>query len=395
MSMQFSEKEKENYFLSQPHQPFFVLGFINAILSMLIFMLSYKGVLSLSINVAAFHTYSLVYLLFTPAFLAFVFTTFPRFAQTSTIKKPLYIKIFLLFVLGSILFFIGIFINPIIYKVGMLILLFSHVWSILTLSSIYMNSKIEDKHDLFWILTAMIFGLISHLLFILGESFSYSLQTIATQIAIYLYLFLVTFSVAQRMVPFFSHCMIEKNTSILKIITILLALRIILELVYPHLGFIADLALGLIIGKEILRWKLPFPNQNPLLWILHVSIFWVPVAFLFAAVSNLTTLLNGTSFILLDIHTLMLGFVFTILIGFGTRVTLGHSGNMMQADKLVILLFYWTQIVVLVRLLVSFFAAFGWDYMILFDISATVWIVMFVFWGVRFFAVLIKGKKIS
>ncbi|HIC99687.1 MAG TPA: hypothetical protein EYP08_08775, partial [Pyrodictiaceae archaeon] len=39
------------------------------------------------------------------------------------------------------------------------------------------------------------------------------------------------------------------------------------------------------------------------------------------------------TFLALDIHMLLLGFVFTILIGFGTRVTIGHSGNMMQADK--------------------------------------------------------------
>jgi uncharacterized protein involved in response to NO len=91
----------------------------------------------------------------------------------------------------------------------------------------------------------------------------------------------------------------------------------------------------------------------------------------------------------------MLGFLFTILIGFGTRVTLGHSGNMMQADRWVKNLFIWTQVVVVVRLLTSIVAAWGYNYMVLFDISITVWLLMFILWAIRFFAVLIKGKRLK
>jgi len=111
--------------------------------------------------------------------------------------------------------------------------------------------------------------------------------------------------------------------------------------------------------------------------------------------TNLISLWSGTSFLALDIHTLVLGFIFTILIGFGTRVTLGHSGNQMQADKYTKFLFYWTQVVVVTRLLTSLVSAFGWNFMVLFDITATTWIVMFVAWALRFFAVLIQGKKLS
>jgi uncharacterized protein involved in response to NO len=395
MSIQFSEKPQKNYFLSQPHQPFFVLGFVNAIVTMLIFMLSYKGVSTLTWGAPYFHAYSLIFMLFTPVFLAFIFTTFPRFAGTPAIKQSIYIEIFSLFVIGSILFIIGALFNAFMYKTGMFLLLSAHAWGIKILLDIFKSTKIEDKYDLFWILTTMIFGVVSHALFILGVFFSFSLQGFATQIAIYLYVFLVTFSVAQRMVPFFSHCTVEKNKALLKIVTLLLITRIFLELIYPHLVFLADITLAFVIGKELYRWELPFPNANPLLWILHISLFWIPVAFFFSAIANLLSLLKGTSFLLLDMHTLMLVFVFTILIGFGTRVTLGHSGNMMQADKWVTGLFYLTQVVVLMRILVSLVAALGWNFMILFDISVTVWLLLFILWAVRFFAVLIKGKKLS
>jgi len=51
--------------------------------------------------------------------------------------------------------------------------------------------------------------------------------------------------------------------------------------------------------------------------------------------------------------------------------------------------------VVILRILTSIAAAYGWNYLILFDISATVWIVMFLAWGLRFFPVLISGKKLD
>ncbi len=386
---------KENYFFSQPHQPFFVLAFTNAIITMLLFMLSYKGVLTLTIAPSLFHAYSLIFLLFTPAFLGFILTTFPRFSNTEPIERSQYLSIFGLFLVGSLLFILGAFISATVYKMAIILTLIGQAWAVKILADIFKNSQMTDKHDTFWILVAMGLGLLSHLLYSLSELFGLGLQSVAIEMGIYLYLFLVAFSVAQRMVPFFSHCMVERKEHLLKIVVALLSLHILLDIIYPNLSFITDFALAFIIAKEILRWNLPFPNPNPLLWILHISLFWIPIAFLFAGMSNLTTLINDTAFLFLDIHILMLGFVFTILIGFGTRVTLGHSGNRMQADRWVKNLFIWTQVVVVMRLLTSLVSAWGYNFMVLFDISITVWLLMFILWAIRFFAVLIQGKKLS
>ena len=84
---------KENYFLSQPHQPFFILGIINAVIMMLLFALSYKGIIAPEINALTLHSYSLIYLVFTNFFTGFLFTTFPRFNQTQIITKSYYSKI--------------------------------------------------------------------------------------------------------------------------------------------------------------------------------------------------------------------------------------------------------------------------------------------------------------
>jgi uncharacterized protein involved in response to NO len=392
--MQFSEDSQHSYFFSQPHQPFFVLAFTNALVTMLVFMLSYKGIINLSISPTDFHSYGLIFLLFTPAFFAFLFTTFPRFSSTPALEKKVYMRIFNFYYLGSILFLLGSIVSPIILSVGMVVVFIGHMLSMLVLKNIYTTTDIEDKDDIFWILLATQFGVLSHFIFILGQLFFPSFIGLAIEIGIYLFLFLLSFSVAQRMVPFFSHSMVEKNKRLLKYITVLISLHIVFEGVVAHSSFIIDLLLALLIGKELFHWKLPFPKDNPLLAILHISLYWVPLAFALAGITNFISLVSNITFLALDIHVLALGFIFTILIGFGTRVTLGHSGNMMQADKWVVYLFYWTQVVVFVRILVSFVAAFGWNFMVLFDISVTVWIVMFLAWALRFFAVLIKGKKL-
>lgn len=395
MNIQFSENSKNRYFFSQPHQPFFVLAFINAIVTMLVFSLSYKGVLHLAITPSSFHAYGIIYLMFTPAFLAFLFTTFPRFTSTEPIEVKSYMNVFSLYYLGSILYLLGSIVTPVFSGAAMLLLFVGHFKGMLLLRRMYLTTSMEDKQDIYWILLAMKLGLFSHLLFIIAELFYIPLMGLSIDTSVYLYLFLLTFTVAQRMIPFFSHSMIEKNENLFVIVFSLLVLHIILEGIVTHGSFIVDIALAYIIGKELLRWKLIFPNPDPMLFILHIAMYWIPIAFILAALSNLLTLITGANFLFLDTHVLMLGFVFTILIGFGTRVTIGHSGNIMQADNWVKVLFIWTQVVVAVRILTSFVSAFGWNFMVLFDISATVWMVMFIAWAIRFFAVLINGKKLT
>jgi uncharacterized protein involved in response to NO len=384
----------KHYFFSQPHQPFFVLAFANAMLSMFIFMLLLKGFLPSQISATAYHAYSLIYMLFTPAFLAFLFTTFPRFSGTEIIAQQKYMTVFWIFLGASILYPIGILFSTTLLTTAMILLFIGNLLAVKVLLNVYKSSVHKEKEDQEWILIGMAFGLFAHLLAILAITVP-SLYTFSVQLSIYLYLFVVIFAVAQRMVPFFTHTDVEKNKERFKVVIGLIVLHVILETIQRGSSFLVDMLLAYLIGKELWQWKLPLPNPNPLVWILILALYWVPVAFALASISNLLSLINGINFLSLDIHVLALGFFFTMLIGFGTRVTLGHSGNMMRADRLTTILFYWTQVVVLTRILTSLAVANSWDFLVFFDITLTVWMVMFGLWGSRFFAVLIFGKKLE
>ena len=391
---------KENYFLSQPHQPFFILGVINAIIMMLIFALSYKGILTLTTGSLNFHVYSLVFLVFTNVFTGFLFTTFPRFNQANIISKKYYKNVFYYSVLGGIIYLVGAFVNHYVLLAGMFILFLSNIFIVLKLQQIHLEGSSPDKKDSFWILTAQYFGLLSHMLFIEVELNNYigldiDLLSITINISFYLYIIFLAFSVAQRMVPFFSHSFAPKNENFVKIIFVLFILKSIFSATELKVGeIIVDLLLGVYMILEFKRWELKPLSSPPILWVLHLALFWLPTAFILSAISLSAEIFLDTSFYFLNIHLLAIGFLTTLLIGFGTRVTLGHSGQPPHADKLAANIFWFIQVVVLGRVLFSINVAFGWGLDFFFDISFTLWLILFIVWGVRYGRVLVYGSKI-
>ncbi len=385
------QQNKLNYFFSQPHQPFFVWGVLNAILCMLLFLLSYKGVIVFDITPNLFHAYSLTFIVFTAFFQGFLLTTFPRFSQMPPLEQKIYTTNFSLLIVGTFLFLIGVFSFKIVLYLGMIILLANQAYSLYVFYQIYKGSPSSDKYDQFWILIAFLSGLISNILIIIATISQYlPLEEFGKQMGIYLYLLFVALSVAQRMIPFFSHVMIEKNRKLLRTIYILLALGLITNLSpYPY-GFVLFYVSGILLAKEIYRWKLPFKKADPILWILHLAIFWLPAGLLLGGIAELMGVLMNKDFIFITIHLVMLGFVTTVLIGFGTRVTLGHSGNMMVTDNQTKMLFYMTQAVVYMRALYSFTGT-----SFLYDIAVALWLLLFIGWSVKYLPALAFGKKIK
>jgi uncharacterized protein involved in response to NO len=382
-------QKTKGYFLSQPHQPFFTLAIANAIIMMLLFLLSYKGVLSFVIDPFSFHAYAMFFTLFTPFFLGFLLTTFPRFSQTPAIKQQYYLTIFWLLLAGTLLFLLSLFLSIWLFLCAALLILSAQLYAASIFYAIYQNSSLKDKHDQFWIQIAWMFGILSNTLFILSLFTTLPMKPLAVAIGIYLYLLMMALSVGQRMIPFFSHVMVEKNSTLLKTLVMLFGLKILFDLFGLKIGFLFLLVAGAILIRELQRWNLPFKKADAILWILHLAIFWLPAALIIGGLSELAELIFEKNFLSLTIHLIVLGFLTTIMIGFGTRVTIGHSGNQMRVDTYTKVLFYLTQIVLYFRALYSFSGS-----NILFDITISLWLVMFIAWAIKYFPLLISGKKL-
>ncbi len=388
------------YFFSQPHQPFFTAGIITAIVLMLMFGLAYKGVFSLSVPTLMFHAYGLVFVTFSQFFIGFLFTTFPRFCQSEVIDKRTYISVFLLYQTGALLFMMGAFTAQSLVIVGVLILFLAHLGALLVLQRIYNGSNPALRTDPFWIMTAFYFGIVSHALWMIAYAlglFDISFEwliALATSMAMNMYLILLVFAVAQRMVPFFSHSFEPKDPHLGKIVFIGIVIKTFLALMQWQVPeSVLDVLLGLYILREFISWKLPVFSSLAILWVLHLALFWLPGALILGGVFELLGWRMESSFASLQTHLLALGVLTTILIGFGTRVTLGHSGQPPEADKIAKGLFWMTQVLLLSRLLYSLNSGLGLSAFWLFDLSLTLWVVLFGIWSWRYGPILVRGKK--
>lgn len=387
---------KENYFLSQPHQPFFLAGIIWAVVTMAIFMASYKmmmkGDVHTLISPSSFHAYSLIFIVFTQFFIGFLYTTFSRFCQSEPVKKPYYIRTFFLYQIGSLMVAIGLFTSEILMLSGMGILLLGQIVFLYMMQRVFTSAQAEITDDPFWILISLYLGTSAHAIWIIETVMNW--QHFAVTFAFNLYLIFMTFSVAQRMVPFFSHTTETIHPQFVGIVFASLIFKSFSSILgFPIIEAGISLLLGIYILIEVLRWKLSFSQAPNILKILHIALYWMPAALIIGAVFQLTEIFMETSFMFVDRHLLGLGFLTTIIIGFGTRVTLGHSGQPPHADNLTLKIFYLTQIVIAARLLYSLVFGLDIGMLWLFDLSVTLWLVLFIFWGWKFGPVLIYGKR--
>lgn len=389
-------------FSSQPHNSFFANGIIFFMLFMFILLGSYSGFISLDTSLLNYHAYSMIYLVFIQFFLGFLYVVFPRFLVQAEIKSDIYMKHFFIYFLGSLGFFISTFFmdNLLIFFAGLL--LFAQSLSFRLLYGIHMSSKAANKNDTKWVLIFFAIGLLSHLLFIISFfdfEFALVIKQLAINMGFYLFLFGIVFTISQRMIPFFSQMKVpgykvDKSKNLLPLVFTFLVLKVLLlSLEIRYLNLLADIPLFIILSKELIRWKLPLFKVTAIMWVLYLSLLWIPIAFFISILEGLFDLFTiNVIFEKAVVHTLALGYFVTVLIGFGTRVVLGHSNRTPHADKIAIFIFIFVQAVALVRIFASFSINTTLDYVFLLNLSAFMLILGLLIWSSRYLSILIKGK---
>ena len=389
-------------FSSQPHQPFFTSGILFFILFMSLFVSSYSNILTLDSSVLTFHAYSMIFVIFIQFFLGFLFVVFPRFLVQAEIETKVYMKQFLLYFFSSF----GILFSLIFYSkitfIFQILMLIVQIISFELLYSIHKKSIVKIKEDTKWILIAFFAGLVSHGLFIISSfdfSYSYVVSKFAINIGFYLFIFMIIFTISQRMIPFFTTAKapdykINKSENLLKLVFSFLILKVfLLSFDNVKLNLVADIPLFIIITKELIKWKLPLFKVPAIMWVLYIGLYWIPVAFGISIIESLMAFYNpNIVFEKAVIHTLALGYFITLLVGFGTRVILGHSGTTPHANNFAIFIFIFVQIVAILRIFSSFTLNFALDYTFFINLTAILLIVGLLLWSSKYIVILLKGK---
>ena len=389
-------------FSSQPHQPFFTSGIFFFILFMGLFIASYSNILTLDSSVLKFHAYSMIFVIFIQFFLGFLFVVFPRFLAQAEIQTKVYMNQFMLYFISSL----GILLTLIFYSkatfIFQILMLIAQIMSFKLLYSIHKKSLVPIKEDTKWILIAFFAGIINHGLFIISNlnfPYSYEVSKFAINGGFYLFIFMIIFTISQRMIPFFTtakapNYKINKSQNILKLVFVFLALKVVLlSFDNVKINLIADIPLFLIITKELIKWKLPLLKVPAIMWVLYLGLYWIPVAFGISIIESLMAFYDpNIIFEKAVIHTLALGYFITVLVGFGTRVILGHSGSTPHANNFTIFIFIAVQIVTIFRIFTSFSLNWGLNYMALLNLTAILLIIGLLLWSSKYIVILIKGK---
>ena len=390
-------------FSSQPHQPFFTNGILFFALFMILFFLSYSKSIDLNSSILTYHAYSLIFVVFIQFFLGFLFVVFPKFLMQGEIAVKDYMNQFFLDFIGSVGVFLSIIFAPKFVIIFQILLLFVQILSFNLLYSIHKKSIMQDKNDTKWVLISFVAGLVAHLLFIISElgfTYSYLVSKIAINSGFYLFLFMIIFTISQRMIPFFTRVMapeyiINKSPKLLDILCLLLILKVfLLSFENPKLNLLVDIPLFMLITKELIRWKLPVGQMPPIVWVLHLGLFWIPIAFLISIIEGIMAFTNPEFFFeKAVIHTLAVGYFVTVLIGFGTRVILGHSGRKIQTNNFVVTIFIAIQILAFLRIFTSISSNLNLNYMLFIDITALLLIMTLIIWSSKYVVILVENEK--
>ncbi len=389
-----NQDNKLEYFLSQPHQPFFLLGIVSAVIFMILFLLSYRGIIHT--NPTLLHSYSMIFIVFTNVFYGFTLTTFTRFSSQMPIEQKRYITLFLLNSVAFISMIAQVWIAYLFFA-AVIAMAISFAYLIRIFYEIYQKAP-EPKSDQYMIVFAFSMGELSNILFLLSQipcskCKPYIFLQYGVQTGIYLYILLLGIVIAFRMVPFFSRVMNYEKSSYLHIsLVVLFALHVVTSQMFTGWLWLADLALALLLTYELVKMDLPFPNSDPLLWGLHLAVYWLGFGFLISSAVEFFSAHYGYYSLFMPIHILMLGFLTSILIAFGTRVTLGHGGAVLSVGKATKALFVFIQIVVAARIILSITASNGKIFP-MFDISVTLWIILFLWWSYLYGRILIFGSQ--
>ncbi len=394
-------RELLNNLAAKPHKLFFLGGALQALLSLLVLLLHYQGVLYTSVALPRFHAYSLIFAVFSQFFFGFLCTMFPRFLATPEIGRERYLPPFLL-LNGSALLLLGslyavTLLTPL--AVGGMLLAYLLVGRLLW--QLYRDSSVTERSDVQWILLALAAGAVSHLLFWL--SFIAPEVAVLNRAALYsgffLYLFMLIVTLSQKMIPFFTENKVagyraNRSPYFLHTLAGLLLLKVVLMVAAVNGYGLVDGVLFVVTLRELIRWRLPLREVEAMLWVLYLALAWMPLGFLLFFIEGIAPLLwsgAGWGFERVPLHTLGIGYFTTLLIGFATRIVMGHAGEKPIADRYAIGLFYGVQLVVLVRIVAGLMlnqnpaAYLQWI-----SLSALLWLGLFLFWLRRYFGLLIR-----
>jgi uncharacterized protein involved in response to NO len=332
------------------------------------------------------HGLLMQYATLAPFVLGFLLTVFPRWLDRPAVPRANYAVVFGLLLGGGALVLAAQNGAPAALPFGLGAMLLSWLVAMSVLGQRLHQSGYRDVWAIsaFAALALGALGLALALSYALGAS--PTLLPAAIAIGTFGLLLPVYFTVAHRMVPFFSSNVISGY----RVVRPTWSLLCVWALSLAHLAFdlcggmrwrwLADLPLAAVLLWQWLAWQ-PWKARKPgLLTVLYVALAWLPITFgLFAAESLMTLLTDTSGWARAPLHALTIGFFSSMLVAMVTRVTHGHSGRPLAMGVVPWIAFVGVQMAAVVRVLADA-ATQPWPFYVL---AAVLWLLALTPWVAR------------
>jgi uncharacterized protein involved in response to NO len=305
------------------------------------------------------HGFFMLYTLFTFFIFGFLMTTYPRWMGGGEVPRRDYVRSFSWMIGALPLLYLGLFLHRGLMAAGVAALLVGWLLGLRALWRVYREAPAADKRyetllNLYLAMAAL--GMLIYGVGLLSNSpMAYGL---AMLVGLWGFLVPLLFTVAHRMLPFFSGSVLESYQRVqpFRLLQLMVAAAF-LRLLLSALGaeawlLLADLPLLLASAWLSLRWGLARSFVVPLLAVLHIAFLWLPIGMALFVVQDLARLLSmsiplGQA----PLHALGIGFVTGMTIAMATRVTLGHSGRELRLDAFTAWLYAGVNLAALLRIL--------------------------------------------
>ncbi len=332
---------------SAPHRMLFLLGTVQIVAAMLWWLVELaarSGWVPAGAPVvpAAWgHLFLMVYGIYPMFIFGFLLTVYPRWMSTEAVPRAWYVPVFALLTAGSVLAHGGLRASPALTALAAGLLLAGWLLALTALLRVYRAASSRGVHERYLnlALAAGAFGIGAWLTGVLRADAG--LIAVAREIGLWMFLLPVVFLVSHRMIPFFSqsaligYLMVRPPWSP-PLVLIGAAAHAALELGgLPQWRFLADAPLAIAALHHTWVWQFRSSFHSRLLAMLHIAFLWLGIAMGLYALQSLLLLATGTDWLgRAPLHALGVGFFTGMVVAMASRVTLGHSGRSLTADRL-------------------------------------------------------------
>jgi len=389
-------------FFHAPHRVMFLGGATQALLAMLWWAIDLGGrhgglyaAPGWPLPAPWIHAALMSYGFFTFFIFGFVMTAGPRWQAAAPVGQASYLTAFTLMAAGWVGFHAALWL-PVLMLPSLVLALAGWCAGLPALWRVMCTPSNEQTH-IVAVVGGLTFGallLAAFLGFVAGGPAW--LATVAVKGGVWFFLLPVFTALCHRMVPFFSSAVIPKYRVVrpLWVLHLLLAcyaLHGVLESAgLPQWTWLADFPAALAAGWLSYAWQLRRCLAVRLLAVLHIAFAWLGASLALFAAHSLLLLSGVGSLGLAPLHALTLGFFASAVIGMVTRVTLGHSGRPLNADRAVWATFWGMQGVAVLRVAGEFAQLPGVAN--LYFLAAIGWLAAFGVWYAKFAPIYLKTR---